>query len=71
MGLLQGLLGHFDLVFEFKDVLSEVVDLCLKLVRGGSVMSSVLLGVLFIRNGITIYCERDHFRVSAVDSINK
>ena len=48
MGLLQGLLSHFDLVFEFEDVLSEVVDLCLKLVQGGTIMSSVLLGMLFI-----------------------
>src|ERR1700720_4316854 len=56
MGLLQGLLGHFDHVFEFKDVLSEVVNLCLELVQGGTVMSSVLLGALFIRDSVMIRC---------------
>ena len=71
MGLPQGLLGRFEFVFEVEDVLPEVVDLCLELVRGNSVMSGVLLGTLFIRNSITIYRERDHFRVSVADSINK
>ena len=32
MGLLQGLLGRFEFVFEFEDVLPEVVDLCLEFV---------------------------------------
>ena len=71
MGLFQGLLGRFEFICELEDLLSEVVDLCLELVRGNLVMSSVLLGALFIQNSIMIYRERDNFGVLAVDSINK
>ena len=71
MGLLQGLLGRFEFVFEFEDVLSEVVNLCLELVLGGTVISSVLLGALFVRDGVTIHHERDELGVSAVNHINE